>query len=507
MNIREDVSLAMEPRRYRRGIVFAFVLISTFITAIEQTIVATAMPAVAADLGDFSLYGWVFSGFMLSQAVSVPIFGRLADLYGRRPTMIAGLIIFMTASLLCGLAWSMPSLIAFRILQGLGAGAIQPIAVTMIGDLFKPQERPKAQAFISTVWALSAVLGPVSGGLIVQHGDWSWIFWVSIPVGIVVIVGFLAFFRETVERREHAIDYLGAALFSVAVGALLVLCVQGGIHWPWDSAPALVLSAVAAVTGILFIIHELRTAEPMVPLDMWKDRAILIATLGYFMTGVSFLGLLTFVPVYVQGVMGRSAIEAGLALTMMSLTWPSASYLVKYFARWFGERNTIRIGAIILALGMAVLLFVTPASSPMLMVVCTLGFGFGMGLYNTTTTIVVQHSVPWARRGSATGALFFSRILGGTLGVAILSGLLNGLIRDRLSEQGSTLALGRVSELLASPEGNTLGQVPPELLDALSGGLHVVFYGLVLASVLLVLIALMMPVTSAMVEDRPHKTG
>jgi EmrB/QacA subfamily drug resistance transporter len=504
VNKPEDVPQTVEPRPFKRGLVFVFILISTFIAAIEQTIVATAMPAIVADLGDFSLYGWVFSGFMLTQAASVPIFGRLADIYGRRPILVSGLAIFLAASLMCGFAWSMASLIGFRLLQGLGAGALQPIAITIMGDLFAPRERPRAQAFISTVWAMSAILGPITGGLIVQHGVWSWVFWISIPFGFVAMVGLIITFKEQVVRRRHQIDYLGACLFSIGVGALMVICVQGGIHWPWDSTPVLVLGVISLVAGILFLYQEWRTPEPMVPLDLWRTRIVLTGTMASFFAGLGTLGLVSYVPVYVQGILGGSAIEAGLTLTVSSISWPMASFGVKYFCRWFGEQGTIRLGGFLLAFSLGSLFTVTPESGSWHLMLCTFPFGFGMGLFNTTTTIVIQHSVPWQRRGSATAAIFFMRTLGGTLGVAVLSGILNGVIRNHLQDGGG-MSPGRVTELLARPRGTSIDQVPPHLAEALSSGLHYVFAGMGIAGLILFVFTMLMPATSAMSADDRQK--
>src|SRR4051812_34384673 len=238
-------------------------MVATFMVAIEATIVATAMPGIVGQLGGLSHYSWVFSAFLLAQTTTTVIYGKLADIFGRKPILIAGIVLFLIASTLCGFAWSMASLIGFRFLQGIGAGAIQPVTMTIIGDLYKIEERGRVQGVMSTVWAASGVLGPLAGAIIVETVSWAWIFWINIPFGIAAIAGFTAFLAENIEHRQTRIDYLGAVLFSVATGALLVILseAEAGPEPLWP------LGLLFLASGLWFLLHERSTPEPMVSIE------------------------------------------------------------------------------------------------------------------------------------------------------------------------------------------------------------------------------------------------
>jgi len=258
----------------RRTVVLGCVMLALFMAAVEVTIVATALPQIVGKLGGFSLYTWVFSGFLLTQASTILVFGKLADLHGRRPVLIAGIVVFLVGSLLCGFAWSMPALIAFRLLQGLGAGSIQPVATTIVGDLFTPQERPRVQGWLSSVWGFAAIIGPLAGGLIVQALSWHWIFWINVPVGILAIAGLSLSLREDVAHRPHRIDYVGVAIFWVAIAALLVALLAGGVDWTWLSWPTFALVVLFAIALASYLRRERRAPDPMIDLDLWRSRLL-----------------------------------------------------------------------------------------------------------------------------------------------------------------------------------------------------------------------------------------
>ena len=283
----------------RRPVVLGCVMLALFMAAVEVTIVATALPQIVAKLGGFSLYTWVFSGFLLTQSVTILVFGKLADLYGRRPVLIAGIVVFLVGSTLCGFAWSMPALIAFRLLQGLGAGSIQPVATTIVGDLYTPQERPRVQGWLSSVWGFAAIVGPLVGGLIVEALSWHWIFWINVPVGILAIAGLSLFLRENVARREHSIDYPGVVLFCVAIAALLVALMQGGTGWPWLSWQTFALVAAFAIALALYVLRERRAPEPMIDASLWRARPIATGNASALFAGAVVIGITSFVPIYV----------------------------------------------------------------------------------------------------------------------------------------------------------------------------------------------------------------
>jgi EmrB/QacA subfamily drug resistance transporter len=464
--------------RTRRPLVLGSIMLAMFMIAIEATIVGTAMPAIVARLGGFSLYSWVFAAFLLTQAATIVMFGKLADLYGRRPILIAGIVVFLIGSTLCGFAWSMPSLIVFRLIQGLGAGSIQPVTMTVVGDLYSPQERASIQGYLSSVWGISAIVGPFVGGVIVDRFSWPWVFWINLPIGLATILGLSLFLHEDVAHRKHAMDYLGAALFAAAVTALLLLLSQG-------SGPVGIVSALVFVVSLaLFFRQERRAPEPMLDLKIWTDQLIASANGASMVAGMTLMGITTFLAVYVQGVMGRSATVAGLALTMMAVGWPIASVLARRFYDGIGMRATLRLGAVLMIVGAAVLLFLAPESSPFLAGLGSAVIGFGMGLLVVTCVILIQGSVSWSVRGSATASNVFARTLGSTLGATALGAVLN----FRLAGFPGVTA-EQVQTLLKDP-GSAHGGPAQHALDV---GLHATFWAMVVLAVVTLALSLLVP--------------
>ncbi len=341
----------------RRPLILVSVMAAMAMIAIEATIVSTAMPQIAGQLGDLHLYAWVFSSFLLTQTATTVVFGKLADLYGRKPVLLVGIAIFLIGSILCGFAWSMPSLILFRLIQGVGAGAIQPVGLTVIGDLYSVQERGKIQGYLASVWGISSVVGPFAGGLIIQHMSWAWIFWINIPIGIAAAIGFITFLHEGVEKEQRSVDIAGAVLFTVAVSSLMIALTELGAG---ADTTAIIAACISAVATVLFILQERRARDPMMALSLWSRRAIATANAATLLSGMAIIGLTTFLPMYVQGVLNQSPLIAGLTLTVMVLGWPvGATIAAKNFNR-FGLRPTLLFGATLLPLG--ALFFLTARS-------------------------------------------------------------------------------------------------------------------------------------------------
>jgi EmrB/QacA subfamily drug resistance transporter len=417
-------------------------MLALFMSAVEVTIVATALPQIVGRLGGFALYTWVFSGFLLTQTATILVFGKLADLYGRRPVLICGIVVFLVGSTLCGLAWSMPALVAFRLLQGLGAGSIQPVAITIVGDLYEPHERARVQGWLSSVWGFSAIVGPLAGGIIVEALSWRWIFWINVPVGLCAIAGLAVFLHERVERREHSIDYAGTICFCVAMACLLVALMEGGVGWPWWSLPSVLLAALFVAAFALYLVRERRAPEPMIDVRLWRTPLLARLNASALFGGATIIGVTSFVPIDVQGVLGRSALVAGFALTAMSLGWPFASMLTGRFLRALDARATVRIGGGLLFLGTLLLAATPRTAGPAWLGLGSFVIGFGMGLLNTTFVVLIQGTVGRERRGSATAANIFSRMLGSTLGAAILGAVLNAVLHQRLG--GTDVAAGGI---------------------------------------------------------------
>ena len=345
----------------RRPLILASVMAATFMIAVEATIVSTAMPQIAGQLGDLHLYAWVFSAFLLTQTATTVVFGKLADIFGRKPILLIGIFIFLLGSLLCGFATSMPGLIAFRLIQGVGGGAIQPVSLTIIGDLYPARERGKIQGWLASVWGISSVLGPLAGGLIINHLSWAWVFWVNLPVGIAAAIGFGLYLREDVARQTQPIDVPGAVLFTLAVAALMVALTELGTA----SSLAIPAFAVCLVSGALFVWQERRFPAPMLAIGLWTRRPIATANLATLLAGMTIIGLTTFLPMYVQGVLGRTALVAGFALTSMVLGWPiGATFATRVFPR-VGLRGTLLAGGALMPVGAAVFILLSPGSNPL----------------------------------------------------------------------------------------------------------------------------------------------
>ena len=325
-----------------RPLVLAAVMAANFMIAIEATIVSTAMPQIVGQLGGLPLYSWVFSAFLLTQTATTVVFGKLADLAGRKLVMLVGIATFLFGSILCGFAWSMPSLIVFRLVQGIGAGAVQPTAMTIVGDLYSAHERAKIQGWLASVWALSAILGPLAGGLIIQYFSWAWIFWMNLPIGALAAAGFWAYLHEKRGRGRGRIDHLSAGIFTVAIAAIMAdltaLSTSGRLEIG-------LTTLVAVVAVVLFVLQERRSPEPMISLELWGRRPIAAANAASLLTGMVMIGLTTFLPVFVQGVMQKSPLIGGFALSAMVLGWPiGATVGVRVGFRRFGVRAVLRVG-------------------------------------------------------------------------------------------------------------------------------------------------------------------
>ncbi|HEX2528881.1 MAG TPA: MDR family MFS transporter [Geminicoccus sp.] len=470
----------------RRPYIIAAIILATFMVAIEATIVATAMPHIVGQLGGFAYYSWVFSAFLLAQTTTTVIYGKLSDIFGRKPMLIGGVALFLLASLLCGFAWSMPSLIVFRLLQGLGAGAIQPITVTIVGDLYSLEKRGKVQGVLSAVWASSAVIGPLAGGLIVERMHWAWIFWANIPFGLLAIAGLLMFLHERVERREHRIDYLGAALFSIAIVSLLVILTEASASISF----LLPFGLLFVVGGGLFLWHEKRAPEPMISLELWSRPLIAACNSATVLAGMALIGLTTVLPLYVQGVLGRSPMLAGFTLTMLIIGWPLAVSISGRLYRTFGIRNTLRFGAVVFPIGAAFLLLLAPGSHVALAGIGSFIMGFGMGTLSITSIVLIQDSVDWSARGSATSSNLFARSLGNTLGATVLGAILN----YGIAHYASRGLEAQVHAVLEGGNGLATAAANLQVQGVLDRSLHLSFWGILVMAVLACLTAWLIPV-------------
>ncbi|MFC0681733.1 MDR family MFS transporter [Lysobacter korlensis] len=420
--------------RSERGPILIALMVTTGLVAIESTILATAVPSIVDDLGGFAEFPWLFSVYLLAQAVSVPIYAKLSDTLGRKPIILFGVGVFLVASILCGVAWSMPALIAFRALQGLGAGAVLPMAITIAGDIYTVAERAKTQGYLASVWAASSVVGPTLGGVFSEFLSWRWIFFVNLPLGALAIWLLVANFREKVVPQRHKVDYLGSLLLMVSLSLLILAALEGGQAWAWNSPQSIGAFAIGGILLAAFFAVERRAAEPVLPLGIFRRRLILTTTLISLGVGAILMGLTSYVPTYLEGTIGVSPLVSGLALAALTLGWPISATLSGRLYLNIGFRSTALLGMTIVVA--ATILLAATASTPSVAIVAVSCFiaGLGMGLVATPTLIAAQSSVQWSERGVVTGTNMFSRSVGSAVGVAIFGALANAIFAGSTSE-------------------------------------------------------------------------
>jgi EmrB/QacA subfamily drug resistance transporter len=459
-------------RRTHRPLTVVALLLALFMGAMEMTVVSTAMPTVVAELGGALHYAWVFSAYMLAMTVTVPIYGKLADLYGRKPVIFVAMALFLGGSIASGQARSITALIVFRAIQGIGAGGLQPIAITVVGDIFDVEERAKMQGIFGAVWGIAGLVGPLLGGVLVASLSWRWVFYVNVPFGL-LSVAILAFsLVESVERRTPKLDTAGAVLLSAAVIALL-LGVEG-------SAGALLIPASVLLTAA-FVFVELRAAEPMLPPRLFMRRLLATSSILSTLAGAAMIGIVTFLPLYAQGVLGATPTEAGSSIAPMAVAWPIASALSGRVLKRVGFRPLVITGmVVVLASTVGLTLVLRGGASSMALRAASIAFGVGMGLSNTAQIIAVQTSVSFNERGVATASTMFFRSIGGTIGVGVMGVVLartllaNAVVRD----QGG-------AELVAKILGPDRKHLPTAMLTAISGDLQLGIERVALLCVLL----------------------
>ncbi|MFG3462535.1 MFS transporter [Streptomyces sp. NPDC047853] len=429
----------------RRGPVVAALMLAMALAALDATIVSTAVPQIVGDLGGFSLFSWLFSGYLLAVTVTLPVYGKLSDTFGRKPVLVAGAALFLLGSLLCALAWNMGALIAFRVLQGLGGGALQGTVQTLAADLYPLQERPKIQARLSTVWAVSAVTGPGIGGLLVAYADWRWIFLVNLPVGALALWLIVRHLHEPARERRTArarVDWAGALAVFACGGVLLAALVQGGVAWPWLSAPSLALFGAGLALLAAVVVIERRAVEPIIPGWVWRRRTIAAVNLALGALGVLMVAPAVFLPTYAQSVLGLAPVAAGFVLSVWTLSWPVSAALSQHVYRRIGFRNTAVLGigaAALLLFAFPFLPYPGEAWQPALLMLL---LGAALGLFQLPLIVGVQSTVGWSERGTATASILFCRQTGQTLGAAAFGAIANGVLAARLSGTGADLGNG-----------------------------------------------------------------
>ena len=431
-------------------------MLAMFLSSLDQTVVGTALPKVVTDLGGFAHYTWVATAYIIASTITVPITGKLTDMYGRKWFYVAGLAIFMTGSLLCGLSQTMTQLILFRGFQGIGAGVMMANAFIVVGDLFPPAERGKYQGMMTGVFGISSVIGPTLGGFITDNLSWNWVFWVNIPFGLVIFALFIFFFPNFRPNKEKPrIDYKGIVTLILAVVPMMLALTWAGVEYAWISAPIIGLFVFsAAMTGV-FVVAEGRAKEPIIPLGLFKNNIVSVSSIIIFLTGVGMFGGIIFVPLYFQGVLGASATASGSFLTPMMLGLVFGALISGQVLSRAGGHYRIQgvFGIAVMAVGMGLLgtmgVETSYARAVAYIVVMGLGLGISMPLY----TIAVQNAVPYAVMGVATSTTAFFRSIGGAFGLAVLGSVMNNRF---------------AADFLGDLPSAAKDVIPPESLDSLA---------------------------------------
>ncbi|OEJ42403.1 transporter [Streptomyces agglomeratus] len=480
----------------RRGPVVAALMLGMALAALDGTIVSTAVPQIVGDLGGFAVFSWLFSGYLLAVTVTLPVYGKLSDTFGRKPVLIAGIALFLLGSLLCACAWNMGSLIAFRIVQGLGGGAIQGTVQTIAADLYPLKERPKIQAKLSTVWAVSAVAGPAVGGLLAAYADWRWIFLINLPVGGVALWLVARHLREPSrpeKTRAPRIDWAGALAVFACGGLLLFALVQGGVAWPWLSAPSLALFGASALLAAATVVIERRAAEPIIPGWVWRRRTIAAVNLALGALGLLMVAPTVFLPTYAQAVLGLGPIAAGFVLSVMTLSWPLSAALSQHAYNRVGFRLTAITGiacAMLVLLAFPLLPFPGAAWQPALIMLL---LGAALGLFQLPLIVGVQSTVGYAERGTTTASVLFCRQVGQSVGAALFGAVANATLASRLASAPDSIRdglpgdLDSVSHALADP-GSLSAEAADYLRRAVDTAVDHVYIGAAAAAALALLV-------------------
>ncbi|MDR6974922.1 multidrug resistance protein [Streptomyces sp. 3330] len=532
--------------RGRRAVVAALML-SMALAALDSTVVSTAVPQIVGDLGGFSVFSWLFSGYLLAVTVTLPVYGKLSDTFGRKPVLVAGAALFLLGSLLCALAWNMGALIAFRIVQGLGGGALQGTVQTLAADLYPLKERPKIQAKLSTVWAVSAVAGPGLGGVLAAYADWRWIFLINLPIGAVALWlivrhlhepqhqsspsapsspsaqsareartrardgsrvratggasrarargGSLPRAARDASRARARVDWAGALAVFACGGVLLTALVQGGVAWPWLSGPSLALFGAGLALAGLVVVIERRAAEPIIPGWVWRRRTIAAVNLALGALGLLMVAPTVFLPTYAQSVLGLGPVTAGFVLSVWTLSWPLSAALSQHVYRRIGFRDTALLGigaATLILLAFPFLPYPGEAWQPALLMLL---LGAALGLFQLPLLVGVQSTVGWSERGTTTASVLFCRQTGQTIGASVFGAVANGVLAARLGGAGD---LDSVTRALAA------GTAPEAVRDAVASAVHAVYLGAACAAALAFLVLLCVaPRRFPVLTDRP----
>lgn len=486
------------------------------LAAMDTTIVSTAIPQIVGDLGGFRLFSWVFSIYLLAQTVTIPVYGKLSDLFGRKPILISGTLIFLVGSTACAAAWDMMTLIIFRGVQGLGAGAIMATVATLAGDLYSVRERAAIQGWLSSVWGIAAIAGPLLGGAFAEYISWRWIFLVNVPIGILAIVLIAVFLYETFDRRYSRVDYAGSVLVLLAIGALIFGLLQGGQSWPWLSKQSLIVFVLALVLMVAVVWVERRAPEPVMPGWLWRRKVLAGSNLAMIGMGLVMMAPNAYLPTFSQSVQGLGAIAAGMVLASMTIGWPTSSALSGKLYMRIGFRDSALVGAALVFIASFGFILLPAPQSVWAVALDQVILGAGFGLLSTPILVGIQSVVGWEQRGVVTGANMFSRYLGQSLGAAVFGAIFNAAVSSRLAHAPTELRAQlpvHVDGVIEALQSGTASQPAQSYLrDTIGIATRDLFIGMAVIAVLIVAILIIVPrkfpvlaekETGARMEDSP----
>ena len=496
-----------------RNWVLAALMLTMTLAAMDITIVSTAIPQIVSDLGGFTKFSWVFSIYLLAQTVTIPLYGKLCDIFGRKKVLLFGIIIFLLGSATSAASWNIGSLIAFRGLQGLGAGSIMATVNTIAGDIYTVRERARIQGYLSSIWGVSAIIGPALGGTLVEYVNWRWIFLINLPLGTLAIFFLVTFFKEKVVSVKPVIDYKGALLILSTLGSLFIFLLEGGQGWPWISWPSIMLLTLVFVFGGWAFRTEIGSADAIMPVWLWKNKTLAFTNLAMIGMGIVMMGPETFLPTFTQTVLDVGVIASGFILASMSIGWPTASALSGRLYLRIGFRETSLIGGTLVLMATTGFLLLPNPHPIYLLVLDQIMLGAGFGLLSTPSMVGVQSMVPWQQRGVVTSANVFSRNLGQSLGATIFGAVFNNSFLHQMSYSPQQLSTANhdVNDVMEIIHASDLSESAKIFVrEAINSSMHHVYLGCVFFALVILLCLYRIPPrkpegNSAML--RPHRNS
>lgn len=476
-----------------RGWVLAALMLTMTLAAMDITIISTVVPQIVTDLGGFSKFSWVFSIYLLAQTVTIPLYGKLSDLFGRKKILLFGIVVFLLGSAVCGFAWDITSLIAFRGIQGLGAGSIMATVNTIAGDIYSVKERAKIQGYLSSIWGVSAILGPAIGGSLAELANWRWIFFINIPIGIVAIIFLVVFFKEEVKVITRKIDYKGAILIMLSLSLILIFLMESGQSWPWISWQSLLI--LVAILGLVGWTYHTEKHSPhaIMPLWVWENKTFAYTCFAMIFMGICMMGPETFLPTFTQSTLGVGVVASGFILGSMSVGWPTASALSGRLYLRIGFKETSQVGTILILLSVIGFLLIPKPQPIYFIVIHQILLGAGFGLLSTPALVGTQSMVAWEQRGVVTSSIVFARNLGQSLGATLFGSIFNNSLQYQVNRSNLDLK-GSTDNILLSLKSDTVAESTKSFLrNAISNSMDYIYWGMLVIALGIVVFIYLLP--------------